>query len=108
MAPILFSIAIFVPLALIEYFFWFRRNARTYPTKEVAASVGVYSVKSLTGLFLQPAMIAFFTWVGTNYSLTTIEMNKAWHFVVLFFGVEFTYYWMHRLSHEIRWFWGDH
>jgi len=28
--------------------------------------------------------------------------------VALFFAVEFAYYWLHRMSHEIRWMWAQH
>jgi sterol desaturase/sphingolipid hydroxylase (fatty acid hydroxylase superfamily) len=28
--------------------------------------------------------------------------------LLLFFTVDFAYYWQHRLCHEIRWFWASH
>jgi len=32
----------------------------------------------------------------------------AWSYVALFFGLEFVYYWWHRISHRSRWFWVNH
>lgn len=31
-----------------------------------------------------------------------------WSYVILFVGFEFSYYWRHRLAHQMRWFWLGH
>ncbi|MDO9237767.1 MAG: sterol desaturase family protein [Aquabacterium sp.] len=49
-----------------------------------------------------PAM----AWVYAH-RLTTIDITP-WRFVALYLGVEFCYYWFHRASHRIRWFWCAH
>lgn len=41
------------------------------------------------------------------HRLATFEMTP-WLFVALYLGVEFCYYWFHRASHRIRWFWCAH
>lgn len=46
-------------------------------------------------------------WAYTH-RLTTLPLNGALAFVLLFLGVEFLYYWFHRASHRIRWFWATH
>lgn len=43
-----------------------------------------------------------------EHRLFDISMNSPWAWIVLFVGVEFTYYWMHRSTHTIRWFWAHH
>jgi len=35
-----------------------------------------------------------------------MDLWQSW--VVLFFAVDFAYYWLHRMSHEIRWMWAQH
>jgi sterol desaturase/sphingolipid hydroxylase (fatty acid hydroxylase superfamily) len=40
--------------------------------------------------------------------LFDIPMNRWESWVALFFAVEFAYYWLHRMSHEIRWMWAQH
>ena len=42
-----------------------------------------------------------------QYRLTTVEISP-WTFAALYLGVEFCYYWFHRASHRIRWFWCAH
>ena len=41
------------------------------------------------------------------YRLATIEITP-WTFAALYLGVECCYYWFHRASHRIRWFWCAH
>ncbi|HEX6840661.1 MAG TPA: sterol desaturase family protein [Stellaceae bacterium] len=48
---------------------------------------------------------AGFAW---NHRLTTVPLSGWAAFTVLFIGVEFCYYWFHRASHRVRWFWATH
>ncbi|MFX0591004.1 sterol desaturase family protein, partial [Glaesserella parasuis] len=54
-------------------------------------------------VFVLPAM----NWVHTHHRLTSIELTPL-SFAALYLGVEFCYYWFHRASHRIRWFWCAH
>lgn len=42
------------------------------------------------------------------YRLMTMPAKGWWIIPVLIFAVDFLYYWEHRLSHRIRWFWANH
>lgn len=46
-------------------------------------------------------------WAWTH-RVATLPLNDALAFGLLFFGVEFCYYWLHRASHRVRWFWATH
>ena len=80
---------------------------RSYPWREMAASIGIYimrlPLRLVTPLVLGP--VAFFAW---SHRFETIPLNTAWGLALLFLGVEFAYYWMHRAGHEIRWMWASH
>lgn len=43
-----------------------------------------------------------------QYRLYTMPLRHLWPWIVLFFGQEFCYYWMHRADHRVRWFWATH
>ena len=43
-----------------------------------------------------------------QHRLFDLQLNTAWMFCLLFIGQEFFYYWFHRASHRIRWFWASH
>jgi sterol desaturase/sphingolipid hydroxylase (fatty acid hydroxylase superfamily) len=78
-----------------------------YPWKEMAASVGVYALR-LPARFLTAVLIgglALFVW---SLRPLTIPLDTVWGVILLFLGVEFAYYWMHRCDHTIRWMWATH
>jgi len=43
-----------------------------------------------------------------HFRLFTLPMDKVWVWVMAFFAEDFTYYWYHRTSHNVRWFWASH
>lgn len=43
-----------------------------------------------------------------EHRLFTFELNQLWQLPLLFLGQEFCYYWFHRASHRVRWFWATH
>ncbi len=70
------------------------------------------SVADMAGrrlLALLPIGIAtpVFAWVW-DHRLFTIELSGFAAFIMLFLGLEFFYYWYHRVSHRVRFFWATH
>ncbi|MET3135858.1 sterol desaturase/sphingolipid hydroxylase (fatty acid hydroxylase superfamily) [Undibacterium sp. GrIS 1.2] len=51
------------------------------------------------------APILFFAF---THRINTVELSTPFAFVLLFIGQEFFYYWYHRTSHTVRWFWATH
>jgi sterol desaturase/sphingolipid hydroxylase (fatty acid hydroxylase superfamily) len=43
-----------------------------------------------------------------SHRLATLPLNGFAAFGLLFIGVELCYYWFHRASHRVRWFWATH
>jgi sterol desaturase/sphingolipid hydroxylase (fatty acid hydroxylase superfamily) len=46
-------------------------------------------------------------WV-IQHRLTTMQVDHWGSALLLFFALEFFYYWLHRAGHRVRWFWGNH
>lgn len=65
---------------------------------------GVYTF--LDVLIVVALVLPAMTWAYAH-RLATIEITP-WRFAALYLGVEFCYYWFHRASHRIRWFWCAH
>ncbi|WP_397449141.1 sterol desaturase family protein [Pseudomonas sp. NA-150] len=42
------------------------------------------------------------------HRINTLELNTPLAIFILFIGQEFLYYWYHRASHTINWFWATH
>lgn len=43
-----------------------------------------------------------------KYQLFPIRLDTVFSWILLFVVLEFFYYWFHRASHRIRWFWATH
>jgi len=85
----------------------FRKTAGVYDWRDSFDSLNVggsYLVLDIVLVlaFVLPAM----DWVHAH-RVWTIDITP-WTFAALFLGVEFCYYWFHRASHRIRWFWCAH
>ena len=80
---------------------------RTYDWRATLTSFAMFIGSVLSRLVpLVIAMPGAF-WL---YDHRLFEPQKigAWSYVLLFLGVEFLYYWGHRLGHRVRWFWVTH
>ncbi|HUH84961.1 MAG TPA: sterol desaturase family protein [Stellaceae bacterium] len=101
----------FLPVALLlvalEIGWYLLIQKRAYPWHETLASLSL-QVMRLPARILAPtvlAPIAFFLW---HHRVTTVPLDNASGFLLLFLGEEFAYYWEHRAAHEVRWLWASH
>ena len=46
-------------------------------------------------------------WIEAH-RLSTIAVDSVASVLLLFFALEFFYYWLHRAGHRVRWFWSNH
>lgn len=101
-------LVVFIPASVTLEIGWFLLvQRRTYPWRELLASVGVYVVR-MPVRFLAPVVlspIVYFVW---SHRIATVPLDTLWGLALLFLGEEFAYYWMHRSAHEIRWLWASH
>lgn len=71
------------------------------------ANIGCGVVEQLTGLFVKVFTIALYSYVYQEFRLFTLPTSWPW-LVLLFIGIDFAYYWAHRMSHEVNLFWIGH
>lgn len=81
---------------------------RHYDWRATGASLVNWVVRDLVTLFLPLSLATpVFRWAW-QHRVITVPMDHWQSYVLLFLGVDFFYYWFHRASHRIRWFWGNH
>ena len=83
------------------------RDDEAYDMKETAASVAV-AVGDIASRLLTGAIAAVPLVAVWHYRLLDLPLDRWWTWALLFVGVEFCYYWFHRTSHRVRWFWATH
>ena len=100
------SIPIFVLLIAIEAFVDFRQKRDLYLQKDFVASqlMGIGSL--VVGGVMKFLALVLYTFL---YQFRIFEIGTEWWaWLILFFADDFTFYWHHRLSHEVRVLWAAH
>jgi sterol desaturase/sphingolipid hydroxylase (fatty acid hydroxylase superfamily) len=105
---ILYAFPFMVTLSVLEAVLVTCRKSGTYHWKGLAISIldlvgRTILIKAVP--FSVTAVLFAFAW---QHRLTTIPLDSVKAFVLLLLGQELCYYWYHRSSHRIQWFWATH
>jgi len=104
--PVNYAVPIFGILIGIEVYLSYREKRDLYEWRDSWASIGMGIGVVFVGLVMKTLAWIFYTWLY-QYRLLTLD----WHWLVwvaILFADDFTFYWHHRLSHEVRVFWAAH
>lgn len=103
------SIPVFFLLIGIELLIDRLRKTHYYRFNDAVTNLSCGIGSQVSGIFLKVLTFAGYVFIYEHYSpLKGIMPNVWWSFVLLFIGVDFFYYWFHRLAHEISVMWGSH
>ncbi len=104
-APFLFPL-LAVSCIVAEYL-WHRNRGTAGYLKEslttLLLAAGRLATRGASLLLIGPV----FLW-AYDHRLFHLEVNGFWSLALLFFVVEFFYYWYHRCAHTLRWMWASH
>jgi sterol desaturase/sphingolipid hydroxylase (fatty acid hydroxylase superfamily) len=106
-AILYYAIPFFVLLLSIEAWFSYKENKHLYESKDTWSSLALGIGNVITGFFTKALIFGLFTLLY-EYRLFTLEATLWWYWVLLFFADDFSYYWFHRVSHNVNWFWASH
>jgi sterol desaturase/sphingolipid hydroxylase (fatty acid hydroxylase superfamily) len=106
-AILFYAIPFFVLLLSIEAWFSFRENRDLYEKKDTWSSLALGIGNVLTGFVTKALIFGLFTLLY-QFRLLTLDTSSWWFWVLLFFADDFSYYWFHRTSHSVNWFWASH
>ena len=101
---IYFALPIFFIGAIIEYFI---ANEK-YEKKDTVVSLLMMLFSGIIEFL--PKVLAFiaFIYLHEISPLKDIVQRQWWAWTLLFFADDISYYWFHRLNHEVRLFWAGH
>lgn len=102
-----YFLPIFVLMIAAEIHIGRKRGLTLYSTRETRASIIIGIGQRLIGL-IKLSLTGYLGFLVYENRLYTMPLDDWRVLIALFLGVEFTYYWYHRLSHEVRWFWATH
>lgn len=115
MSLITLSIPIFFLLIGLELLITRIQGVRYYRFNDAITNLSCGIGSQITGIFMRFLTIGVYIWIYDHTPLKGWIPNDPKQagiylavMVVLFLGVDFFYYWFHRLAHEISVMWGSH
>lgn len=102
--------ALIIAVSLVEAIWLSRRDRHTatpFAWHEMGLSVADVLGRKLVAMLPLSITAVAFAWVW-EHRLFTVEFDGILIAVAFFIGHEFCYYWFHRASHRIRFFWASH
>lgn len=103
---IAYAIPVFFLLIGVEL--WWTRDQRRYRLTDAINDLSCGVLQQIFTVFAKTALFAGYLWIYQQWRLMEVPINRWWAWVICFIGVDFCYYWFHRLSHEINALWAAH
>lgn len=101
------SVPIFFILIGMEIAYNFYRKLNYYRLNDSIANLSQGIGQQLTGIFMKTALFFGYKYIFEHWKL--FELPKSiWVWIILFFAVDFFYYWFHRMSHQVNALWAAH
>ncbi|NUU03618.1 sterol desaturase family protein [Herbaspirillum robiniae] len=97
----------FTVLMLAEGIYAWRAGRGDYRAPDTAANIVLGLGSMVIGVLSAGAMLLFLSWLYTH-RVWTLPVDAWWVWALCFFADDLSYYWFHRISHEVRWFWASH
>jgi sterol desaturase/sphingolipid hydroxylase (fatty acid hydroxylase superfamily) len=106
-AILFYAIPGFVILLSIEAWFSYKENKKLYETKDTFGSLGLGIGNVLTGFITKGIIWGLFSFLY-QFRIFQLDDSKWWFWLLLFLADDFSYYWFHRISHQVNYFWASH
>jgi alkylglycerol monooxygenase len=105
---IVLAIPVFFLLIGIEVLVAWIQEKEYYRLADSIGDLSCGIVEQLADVFLKAVLFAGYLGVYGHYRLFEVPTSSALAFVLCWLGVDFLYYWFHRLSHEVNAGWAAH
>lgn len=101
------SVPVFFILIGIELAWNFYKKLNYYRFNDSIANLSQGIGQQLTGIFMKTALFFGYKYIFENWRLFDLP-KSIWIWIILFIGVDFFYYWFHRMSHQVNALWAAH
>jgi sterol desaturase/sphingolipid hydroxylase (fatty acid hydroxylase superfamily) len=101
------SVPVFFILIGIELAWNFYKKLNYYRFNDSIANLSQGIGQQLTGIFMKTALFFGYKYIFENWRLLDLPQS-IWIWIILFIGVDFFYYWFHRMSHQVNALWAAH
>ncbi|KAK5922122.1 hypothetical protein CgunFtcFv8_019419 [Champsocephalus gunnari] len=99
----------FVGLIVLELVVGFLKTGAPVVTlSDGLTSVSAGMISRIPLLFMRGCELTAYMFVWDRYRLLELPWDSAWTWWIAFLCVDFCYYWVHRLAHEVSFMWAAH
>ena len=102
-----FAVPLFIGLMILEFFVAKKRGKKFFNFTNSIANVNVGIAERLLDTLITGLFFFVYDYLNKKYGIFHIE-SSILMWVALFICTDFTWYWYHRLAHEINLFWAAH
>ncbi|HTM99937.1 MAG TPA: sterol desaturase family protein, partial [Pedobacter sp.] len=101
------SVPVFFILIGIELAYAFYKKLKYYRFNDSISNLSQGIGSQITGLFVKTLLFFGYKYIFENWRLFDLP-TTIWVWILLFIGVDFFYYWFHRMSHQVNALWAAH
>ncbi len=106
--PIALAVPVFFLLIGLELLVARARRRRVYRFTDSFGDLGCGVTQRVVLLLFEASLLAGYAYLHAHARLWTFAPGSPWPWVIAVIGVDFAYYWWHRLSHEVNVLWAVH
>lgn len=101
------SVPVFFILIGLELAWSWQKNLKLYRLNDAITNISCGIGQQILGIVFKTVIFFGYFWLYENARIFSIPSNWFW-WIVLFIGVDFCYYWFHRMGHEVNAIWATH
>ncbi len=102
------AVPVFLLLIVIEYLYGLKVGKNNYKLSDTFTSLGLGLISRFPPLLNIGLQGAAFVYVGSYLNLKLLPLDSPITWIVGFLLYDLSYYWMHRMHHEIKVLWATH
>lgn len=105
---LLFAIPLFVVAMLVEMYIDRKEQLELYETKDQVTSMWMGFLSLVVEFVPKLFFLVVYQYLHDISPLKDVVGRQWWAWLLLLFADDLSYYWFHRMNHEVRLFWAGH
>ncbi|XP_048587138.1 alkylglycerol monooxygenase isoform X2 [Nematostella vectensis] len=102
------AVPFFVSAIILEQLIAMACGLPTLRLNDAFSSFSAGLISQLSKLVTLSVELVCYAYLYNNFRLLSLPWGSPWTWYLCFLGVDFTYYWLHRASHEVNIIWAAH
>jgi len=102
------AIPVFFLLIIVEYFYGRYVGKNTYRLNDTVTSITIGMISRFPTMLNLGVQSVIFVYISSYLNLELLSVKNPFTWIIAFLLYDLSYYWMHRMHHEIKILWATH